>query len=162
MPSFPTPKGYPDRLYYTTWRGSPFDRSRETRRWTCNEVVVATTKHQKGKAPGHDLIEPDMLHKLAESDIYATVTTELFNGCLTHGVFPDIWKLGDIRTLLKSAEKDPKEVSSYRPICLLPLLGEETDLTPRHQIGQRHFPYRNAGDYYIITKLYPRPDGWRG
>ena len=102
----------------------PFDHSRATRRWTCDEVVVATMKHRKGKAPGHDLIEPDMLHKLAESDIYATVLAELFNGCLNHGVFPDIWKLGDIRTLLKSAEKDPKEVSSYRPICLLPLLGK--------------------------------------
>ena len=102
----------------------PFDRSRDTRRWTCNEVICATEKHRKGKAPGHDLIEPGMLHQLAASDIFVAVTTELFNGCLVHGVFPDVWKLGDIRTLLKSAEKDPKEVTSYRPICLLPLLGK--------------------------------------
>ena len=100
----------------------------ETRRWTCTEVVRALEKNHKGKEvlSGHDLIEPEMLHKLIDSDIFITVAAELYNGCWlkVFSLVPDVWKPGDIRTLLKSAEKGPKEVFSYRPICLLPLLGK--------------------------------------
>ena len=90
-----------------------------TRRWTCNEVVRALEKKPKGKAPGQDLIEPECYNSWS-----LAVTAALFNGCLVQGAFPRIWKLTDIRTLLKFAEKDSNEASSYRPICLLPLLGK--------------------------------------
>ena len=48
----------------------------------------------------------------------------LFNSCLNTGCFPRIWKTGSIRTLLKGPDRDESHASSYRPICLLPVLGK--------------------------------------
>ena len=49
---------------------------------------------------------------------------ELYNGCLTFSVFPNEWKRAIVVTLIKSIEKDPANSSSYRPICLLPVIGK--------------------------------------
>lgn len=46
------------------------------------------------------------------------------NGCLQWGVFPSIWKTGSLRALLKGEDKDAKDPKSYRPICLLSVIGK--------------------------------------
>ena len=43
----------------------------------------------------------------------------IFNECLTHGSFPDIWKKGNIIPVHKKYEKNL--VKNYRPISLLPV-----------------------------------------
>ncbi|XP_063991986.1 uncharacterized protein LOC135170251 [Diachasmimorpha longicaudata] len=58
----------------------------------------------KDKAPGCDLIEVRVLK--ADVMTMPNIFTRLFNACLTHGVFPIVWKIGTIRALLKAFHKD--------------------------------------------------------
>lgn len=46
----------------------------------------------------------------------------LFNKVLSHGIFPDVWKIAHIIPLHKNGKRDI--VSNYRPISLLPLIGK--------------------------------------
>lgn len=86
------------------------------------EVCLAARSMKNGKAPGTDLIEVGVL-KRALSVIPGELV-RLFNGCLQWGVFPSIWKEGSLRVLLKGEDKDAKDPKSYRPICLLSVIGK--------------------------------------
>lgn len=48
----------------------------------------------------------------------------IYNGCLRNAVFPNAWKIGKVITIRKSQDEDPAGPSSYRPICLLSILGK--------------------------------------
>lgn len=48
----------------------------------------------------------------------------IFNACMRTGHFPSRWKIGKVVTIRKSQDKDPTDVASYRPICLLSVLGK--------------------------------------
>lgn len=43
---------------------------------------------------------------------------------LRTGIFPTIWKIGDVKVFLKSEDKPKDEIKSYRPITLLPVCGK--------------------------------------
>jgi hypothetical protein len=75
--------------------------------------------------------------------------TQLFNAILLHGYFPAQWKVVQI-ILIPRPGKSPHELSSYRPISLLPIaskvfenlslkrllpLVELANLIPNHQFG---------------------------
>ncbi|GHJ61407.1 hypothetical protein NOK12_39250 [Nocardioides sp. OK12] len=77
---------------------------------------------RNGKAPGPDLIEVCVLKRAFS--VIPTQFTDLFNGCLKWGIFPSIWKEGSLRALLKGADKDAEDPKSYRPICLLSVIGK--------------------------------------
>ena len=46
----------------------------------------------------------------------------IFNDCLAHGIFPDVWKRANVVPVHKKNSKNLKE--NYRPISLLPLFGK--------------------------------------
>jgi hypothetical protein len=77
--------------------------------------------------------------------------TQLFNVVLLKGYFPAQWKVAQIILILKPG-KHPKELTSYRPISLLPIVSkgfekillkrllpvvENNRLIPNHQLGFR-------------------------
>lgn len=95
-----------------------------TRRWTHAEVLRALKKSPLHTSPGNDRIETQMLRQLSLSPTFLRTITTLFNSCLQHGCFPSVWKHGILITILKDLHKDPQDPHSYRPICLLPLLGK--------------------------------------
>lgn len=86
------------------------------------EVKKACRTLKNGKAPGPDLIEVGVL-KAAVTTIPGQLV-RLFNGCLRWGVFPSAWKEGNLCVLLKGEDKDEKDPKSYRPICLLSVIGK--------------------------------------
>lgn len=90
--------------------------------FTLSEVQEAISGLKNGKAPGLDRIEVEVV----KASFAAAPETflSLFNACLNTGCFPRIWKTGSIRTLLKGPDRDESCASSYRPICLLPVLGK--------------------------------------
>ena len=94
----------------TTSDVPPFDKE-EVRR------VVGSMRNSK--APSPDRIEVEVLKAS-----YEVIHKELrdFNACLRYGSFPRIWKQGSIRTLLKDADRDATNLTSYRPICLLSVM----------------------------------------
>jgi hypothetical protein len=80
--------------------------------------------------------------------------TQLFNAVLLKGYFPAQWKVTQIILILRP-EKSPSELTSYRPISLIPTVSEVFEklilkrffpmvennrLIPNHQFGfrQRH------------------------
>ena len=46
----------------------------------------------------------------------------IFANCLKRGLFPEIWKYGDVLSVCKKNEKDLEE--NYRPVYVLPISGK--------------------------------------
>lgn len=90
--------------------------------FTTSELAEVIKKMRNRKSPGWDKIEV-VIVKNAWT-ILQDMFTRLFNSCLTHKIFPNEWKIARVATILKSANKDQQEPSSYRPVCLLPVMGK--------------------------------------
>lgn len=73
------------------------------------------------KAPGMDQITGQMLKKLPENCIKFIVY--VFNAIMRTGYYPQKWKISQIIMIPKPG-KEPTQVSSYRPISLLPILSK--------------------------------------
>ena len=97
----------------TTSDVPPFDKE-EVRR------VVGSMRNSK--APSPDRIEVEVLK--ASYKVIHKELRDIFNACLRYGSFPGIWKQGSIRALLKDANRDASDLASYRPICLLSVMGK--------------------------------------
>ena len=96
-----------------------------------------------------DLMTPKMLKELPPEGM--VLLTYLFNAILRHQYWPNKLKLAEI-ILIPKPGKDPKEVKSYRPISLLPIIAKlleklilrriypdftTSDWIPHHQFGFR-------------------------
>ena len=86
------------------------------------EVTVVVKSLKNKKAPGPDLIEVRAIK--AAGKVLLGQLVRLFNGCLRWGVFPTAWKEGSLRVFLEGEGKDEKDPRSYRPICLLSVIGK--------------------------------------
>ena len=82
-------------------------------------IILYHIKPQK--APGYDLITGAVLRELPRKGF--RVLTQIYNAILRLEHFPSYWKIGQIIMIAKPG-KDPTEVTSYRPISLLPLLSK--------------------------------------
>jgi len=75
----------------------------------------------KNSTPGHDNISNKMLKGMSAP--YKDEVLSIFNYSLCLGAVPCVWKYGHVILILKPG-KPAKELSSYRPITLLPCLGK--------------------------------------
>ncbi|CAL7932973.1 unnamed protein product [Xylocopa violacea] len=97
------------------------------------EAVQNTIRNLKNKkAPGHDLTHNEII-KIAWTQVGNEITN-LMNLCLLKETFPQVWKRGVIRILIKSKNKDKTNPRSYRPICLLPTLSKVLEKLISHRI----------------------------
>lgn len=100
--------------YYTTEMvTSPF---------TNTEVLRTILKMKKGKAPGPDGIYPETLHQVAPQ--ITPFMTDILNEALGLGRIPAAWKTANAVIIKKAVEKEATDPRSYRPICLLNILGK--------------------------------------
>lgn len=122
---FPNDETDEDDFEHTLLRNEMYEPGKEEREeplFTALEITAILRKMKTNKAPGWDSIEVLVVKKAfkhMESELVS-----LFNGCLNIGIIPNEWKRSCIVTLLKSPDKDPMRPNSYRPICLLPVLGK--------------------------------------
>lgn len=88
---------------------------------TKEELLKATAKIKKGKAPGPDGIPGEALKILGTEfpEVFARVFTDLLNS----GMYPKRWKMANL-VLLKKQGKDDQDPRAYRPICLLDTTGK--------------------------------------
>lgn len=101
------------------------------------------------KAPGFDLISGEILKQLPKKAIIKL--TNLINAAFRLKYVPSLWKIAEVIMIPKPA-KPPHEVSSHRPISLLPVMSklfeklllkrlkpliEEREIIPNHQFGFR-------------------------
>lgn len=94
----------------------------DTHPFTEMEVVRVAISLKNNKAPGPDRVEVCVLK--AACKLIPGYVTHLFNACLKWGIFPKVWKVGALRALLKGEDKDETNPKSYRPICLLSVVGK--------------------------------------
>lgn len=88
--------------------------------FTLEELNRAITKTPPGKAPGPDGITGEMMRLVYTADPQTTLLA--FNLCLRSGCFPREWKQAELRLLPKPSK--PGQPPSYRPICLLSVVGK--------------------------------------
>ncbi|GBO42077.1 hypothetical protein AVEN_124525-1 [Araneus ventricosus] len=89
--------------------------------FTESEVSDIIRHLPKGKAPGYDGIDNIVVQQINKK--FPSLLLSLFNRCLTLGLYPDPFKIGNIVLFLKPG-KIYNEVSSYRPIALLPSIAK--------------------------------------
>lgn len=115
-----------------------------------NEVRTTIAKNvNPKKSPGYDLISGVIIKQLPEKALRCL--TYIYNAILRLGFFPSQWKAAQI-ILIPKPGKPAEEVTSYRPISLLPILSklfekiflkrlkpilEEQNIIPEHQFGFR-------------------------
>jgi transposase len=131
--------------------GSPFQMDLPIQKFTLKEVKrVIMQKTNPTKAPGYDLITGKVLKETTKK--CQKLILLIFNAVLRLEYFPEQWKVAQIILLLKPG-KNSNDITSYRPISLLPLLSkvlekllinrlqpiiEERKLIPKHQFGFRN------------------------
>ena len=86
-----------------------------------NDEFVSVLQTLKNSTPGHDNISNKMLQECHPS--YRSELLALLNCSLCSGVVPREWKYGLVVLILKPS-KPKEEISSYRPITLLPSMGK--------------------------------------
>ncbi|KAH8329756.1 hypothetical protein KR074_011685, partial [Drosophila pseudoananassae] len=116
---------------------------------TEEEKAELITIMSNNKAPGDDGINAIALKMLPPPSIQ--LITRIYNRCLEIGYFPSTWKRGQV-TMIPKPGKREANLSSYRPISLLPMLSkilervflsralpvfDEAGLIPDHQFGFR-------------------------
>lgn len=87
---------------------------------TTAEVKLAI-QHTKNRAPGNDGVYAIFL-KEASPALIENITS-LYNHCYKTGYHPRAWKQGKI-CMIPKPNKNRREVTSYRPITLLSVLGK--------------------------------------
>lgn len=119
------------------------------KKFTEHEIAEQIGQMKQKKAPGFDLITAKVLQELPPVGI--KLLRNIFNAILRLEYFPMQFKVGKILMFPKPG-KPNVEVTSYRPICLLPYLSkvfekllltrikpivEDRDLIPNFQFGFR-------------------------
>lgn len=113
------------------------------------EIILLIKQLHNNKAPGEDNVKNIVVKNTSRKFIVAF--TYIVNACLMTSYFPSIWKSAIVVPVHKHG-KPTNEVTSYRPISLLPALGklferillsrikkvlDEKELIPQYQFGFR-------------------------
>jgi uncharacterized FlaG/YvyC family protein len=117
---------------------------------TLKEILITIKNNiNPKKAPGFDLITGEILKQLPHKAVVKL--THLYNAAFRLKYVPSYWKAAEVIMLLKPG-KPATEVTSYRPISLLPVLSklfeklllkrlkpiiDEKQIIPNHQFGFR-------------------------
>ena len=118
--------------------------------FTENELMDVINKVNPNKAPGLDGLTADIIKEFAKNNLEYLLT--LFNQCLKLGLFPTTWKEAYVKILPKPGKDDYNQLTSYRPIGLLPVLGK---------ILEALFINRMTWDFYRTGKLSLKQFGFR-
>ena len=116
---------------------------------TLNELKEEIKALKMKKAPGFDLITPQILKELPKQAL--KFLTKIMNASLKLKYVPAAWKVADVIMIAKPG-KPLNEAKSYRPISLLPIMSklfeklflrrlkpiiDNKNLIPNHQFGFR-------------------------
>jgi len=118
---------------------------------TTDEVRELSRRIPLGTAPGPDGVPDMVIKEIAVRK--PEMLRDVFNCCLTEGIFPSKWKVAKL-VLLRKADKPLENLSSYRPICLLNTMGKlferlikrrmEKHLEGNDDLNERKFGFRKG------------------
>lgn len=95
-----------------------------------HEIASLIKQLKTGSSPGLDGITADIL-KMAINSVIEPITY-LCNLSMTSGVFPDTFKVASVTPIHKSGNR--AEVTNYRPISLLSVIGKLIEKVTNHQL----------------------------
>jgi len=84
------------------------------------QILNITRSLNPNKAHGWDDVSVPMMKMCDDSPVLPLEL--IFENCLRRGVFPEVWKRGNVVTVHKKNSKNLKQ--NYRPISLLPILSK--------------------------------------
>lgn len=99
-----------------------------------NELTDAIMDIKNKKAPGNDRLKGELI-----KHSYQTLKREwlqIANDCLKKGYFPKVWKIGLLKAILKAPKNDPKDISSRRPLTMLPEMGKVLERMIKRKIEE--------------------------
>lgn len=99
--------------------------------FTLKEIKTVLNEQHNLKAPGFDKQDAFILKNINKH--FKHFIRDILNKCLTLNYFPTAWKIAQVVFFVKN-NKDPTQPSSYRPICLLPMLGKVYERLLKHRI----------------------------
>ena len=127
---------------------------------TTAEEVTEIVKNLNNVGAGYDNINSRLFKSTYEHIL--DFLLHLFNVCLSSGVFPKALKKAVIRPIFKGG--DPKQVTNYRPISLLPFISKileklicirlETHLTQNSIIDPNQFAFQKNRSTYMPLLLF--------
>ena len=126
-----------------------FGRVEDIPLFSNEELESAVLSLKSNKAPGPDGIPSEALKKVFHID--PRILLNMYNACLTEGVFPSPWKTARL-VLISKGKGDPDVPSSYRPLCMLDTAGKLFEKLIRARLNSA---VEAAGD------LSPRQYGFR-
>lgn len=147
---FPVVNSNMEEEVFTSFLESPFQMDLPIKQFSITEIKNEIRVMNPKKSPGYDLISANVLKQLSDPPL--RLVTQIFNAILRLGSFPDTWKVAQIIVIPKPG-KPPEEITSYRPISLLPIISklfeklflarlqpilEQKQLIPDHQFGFRN------------------------
>lgn len=144
---------------------APYQLSTPLESFTTSEIRKEIELLNTHKAPGYDLITAEILKHLPKKAV--ELIRKIFDGMLRLCYFPIQWKHAHV-IMTEKPGKDPSEVTSYRPISLLPTLSKLFErlllnrivsadilrnLIPDHQFGfrQRHSTIQQC--HRVVNKI---------
>jgi len=107
---------------------------------TVEEVSDAIKRLKINSAPGHDGFQSEIIRevwKKAPLTIYY-----LLNNCMRNCTFPNIWKISQLKIILKNKNKNKQSLGSYRPISLLPTISKVLE---RIILNRIQLTYKDSG-----------------
>lgn len=148
---WPIPTNKEDSDEIDNLLASPFQMDFPITKFSRSDVAkIIKREINPKKSPGYDLITGKILHEITTKCL--AQLTQIFNAVLRLNYFPCQWKVSQIIMILKPG-KQPENVSSYRPISILPTLSkvmekliqerlkpiiEQRNIIPNHQFGFRN------------------------
>ena len=84
------------------------------------EIINIINKFSPNKSHGHDGISVAMI-QLCSSQVVIPLQI-IFQGCISSGSFPDIWKYANVQPVHNKGNRQLK--NNYRPISILPICGK--------------------------------------
>lgn len=128
------------------------------RGFTDEEIGGAVFRTRVRRAPGLDGVNGEMMRGVWRA--IPEYVGCLYNQCLNEGYFPDEWKKSDLVVLLKSPDKVRSDPSSYRPICLLPVMGKVLERVMVNRLGDRLAEEGESGSQFGFKSGKSTEDAW--
>ncbi|KAI1289944.1 putative protein in type-1 R1DM retrotransposable element [Halotydeus destructor] len=119
--------------------------------FTVAEVLEAASTTHPTKAPGIDHLTGDICKLFIEE--FPQQVTSLYNACLRLHYFPTSWKLARVKILPKPGKESYAELSSFRPIGLLPVLGKILEKLMKQRILHAIRPTMSKKQYGFTEQV---------
>ncbi|XP_054153607.1 uncharacterized protein LOC128952269 [Oppia nitens] len=113
------------------------------------EILEVLHNMNPKKAPGLDNLTSDIIEQFTTT--FPNIVTKLLNVCYTLNLFPTYWKTAYVKIIPKPGKENYNELSSHRPIGLLPVFGKvlegviirrvQWDLHKRGQLSNKQYGF---------------------